>query len=265
MKTFKTIANKIIAFLSQIEEFQKKLWLKKKFVIDANYCITLDRIDEKHYAEILNNSEQLKEWEELFNVDVKSIEDLKNEKFLVLDTKFFDVNFKDKLLSEFDDLDEQCDGVLINSENFGALNLLQDRYKEQIKTVYIDPPYNTGSDGFLYNDNYQHSSWMTFISDRLSLSKKLISSELGTLLVQCDKNEDANLKILLDNIFTQDNYVNTIAVRMSSESGNKMAHADKMIPKVKELHSSGMVVGISGNEGRQSLKGMLSWQTKTIH
>ena len=54
MKTFKTIANKIIVFLSQIEEFQKKLWLKKKFVIDANYCITLDRIDEKYYEEILN-------------------------------------------------------------------------------------------------------------------------------------------------------------------------------------------------------------------
>ena len=234
VKTFKTIANKIIAFLSQIEEFQKKLWLKKKFVIDTNYCITLDRIDEKYYEEILNNSEQLKEWKELFNVEIKSIEDLKSEIFLVLDTKFFDNDFKDKLLSEFDDIDEQCDGVLINSENFGALNLLQERYKEQVKTVYIDPPYNTGSDGFLYNDNYKHSSWMTFISDRLSLSKKMISSELGTLLVQCDKNEDANLKILLDNIFTPDNYINTIAVRMSSESGNKMAHADKMIPKVKE-------------------------------
>ena len=78
VKTFKTIANKIIAFLSQIEEFQKKLWLKKKFVIDANYCITLDRIDEKYYEEILNNSEQLKEWKSLFNVEVKNIENRSN-------------------------------------------------------------------------------------------------------------------------------------------------------------------------------------------
>ena len=134
VKTFKTIANKIIAFLSQIEEFQKKLWLKKKFVIDANYCITLDRIDEKYYEEILNNSEQLKEWKILFNVEVKNIEDLKKEKFLVLDTKFFNTDFKNKLLSEFDDIDEECNGLLISSENFGALNLLQERYKEQIKT-----------------------------------------------------------------------------------------------------------------------------------
>ena len=102
VKTFKTIANKIIAFLSQIEEFQKKLWLKKKFVIDANYCITLDKIDEKYYEEILNNSEQLKEWKKLFNVEVKNIEDLKKQKFLGLDPKFFIPDFKINLLGEFD-------------------------------------------------------------------------------------------------------------------------------------------------------------------
>ena len=110
---------------------------------------------------------------------------LKKEKFLVLDTKFFDSDFKDKLLSEFDDIDEQCDGVLINSENFGALNLLQERYKEQVKTVYIDPPYNTGNDGFLYNDSYQHSSWMSFMFDRLNLSRNLIKEE-GIIFSQID-------------------------------------------------------------------------------
>ena len=127
VKTFKIIANKIIAFLSQIEDFQKKLWLKKKFIIDANYCMTLDKIDESFYSAILENKEQLKEWKEFFEVDVKSIDDLKDEKFLVLDTKFFNNDFKNKLLSEFDDLDESTDGILINSENFGALNLLQEK------------------------------------------------------------------------------------------------------------------------------------------
>lgn len=77
IKTFKTIAKKIIAFLTQLEEFQKKLWLKKKFVIDTNYCITLDRIDEKYYEEILACKKQLKEWENLYDVSVTTLEDLK--------------------------------------------------------------------------------------------------------------------------------------------------------------------------------------------
>jgi adenine-specific DNA-methyltransferase len=195
VKTFKTIANKIIAFLSQIEDFQKKLWLKKKFVIDTNYCITLDRISEKYYEEILNNGEQLKEWKILFNVEIKSIEDLIKEKFLVLDTKFFDSNFKDKLLSEFDDIDEECDGVLINSENFGALNLLQERYKEQVKTVYIDPPYNKGSD-FAYKDNFTHSSWFSMILDRNDLSMNLLLKN-AIQWTSLDDNEAENYNSLL--------------------------------------------------------------------
>jgi adenine-specific DNA-methyltransferase len=200
VKTFKTIANKVIAFLSQLEDFQKKLWLKKKFVIDTNYCITLDKIDESFYQEIFDNKEQLKEWKELFKVEVKSIEDLKEEKFLVLDTKFFDDKFKNKLLSEFDDIDEECDGVLINSENFGALNLLQDRYKEQIKTVYIDPPYNTEDGDFLYKDNYKHSSWMSLINDRLEVTKSLMSKE-SSIFNSIGEQEFDNFKFLLDKVF----------------------------------------------------------------
>lgn len=200
VKTFKTIANKAIAFLSQLEDFQKKLWLKKKFVIDTNYCITLDKIDESFYQEIFDNKEQLKEWKELFKVEVKSIEDLKEEKFLVLDTKFFDDKFKNKLLSEFDDIDEECDGILINSENFGALNLLQDRYKEQIKTVYIDPPYNTEDGDFLYKDNYKHSSWMSLINDRLEVTKSLMSKE-SSIFNSIGEQEFDNFKFLLDKVF----------------------------------------------------------------
>ena len=131
IKIFKEVSKKIIAFLTQLEELQKKLWEKKKFVIETNYCITLDKIDEEYYEDIFENKEQLEEWKELFDVVVQSVDDLKEEQYLVLDTKFFDMKFKYKLLSEFDNLDEDIDGVLINSENFGALNLLQDRYRDK--------------------------------------------------------------------------------------------------------------------------------------
>lgn len=212
VKTFKTIANKIIAFLSQIEEFQKKLWLKKKFVIDTNYCITLDKIDEKYYEEILNNQEQLKEWKILFNVEVRNIEDLKKEKFLVLDTKFFNPDFKNKLLSEFDDIDEECDGILISSENFGALNLLQNRYKEQLKSIYIDPPYNTNASEIIYMNGYKHSSWITLMENRLSLSTNFLKND-GIIQVAIDEEEQRFLNILLDNVYGANNFISAISIQ----------------------------------------------------
>ena len=141
IKIFKSVAQKIIAFLTQIEELQKRLWEKKKFIIETNYCITLDKIDEKYYEQILQNEAQKQEWKALFDVDVKTAQDLQDEKYLVLDTKFFDTKFKYSLLAAFDNLDETIDGVLINSENFGALNLLQERYREQILSlIHISEP-----------------------------------------------------------------------------------------------------------------------------
>lgn len=200
VKIFKEVSQKIIAFLTQLEELQKKLWEKKKFVIETNYCITLDKIDDEYYEQILASEEQLAEWKELFGVEVKTIDDLKAEPYLVLDTKFFDVNFKYKLLSEFDNLDEEINGVLINSENFGALNLLQERYKEQIKTVYIDPPYNAQSSEILYLNSYKHSSWLTLIQNRIQLSKNLLNKEF-VFITAIDEVENFNLGMMYKDLF----------------------------------------------------------------
>jgi len=106
----------------------------------------------------------------------------------VLDTAHFDGDFKDRLLASFDDLDEQTDGLLIHSENFQALNLLQERYREQVKCVYIDPPYNTGNDGFAYKDNYQHSSWLSMMDDFLRAVWPLAATD-GVLFSSIDDNE----------------------------------------------------------------------------
>ena len=202
IKIFKEVSSKIIAFLTQLEELQKRLWEKKKFVIETNYCMTLDKIDEKYHDEVFSNKEQLEEWEKLFGTAEKS-------DFLVVDTKFFSREFKYRLLSEFDNLDEVMDGVLINSENFGALNLLQNRYKEQVKTVYIDPPYNTGNDGFLYTDSFQHSSWMSFMFDRLAYAKELMSND-GILFSSIDDREFANLKYLTNSVFDSKNEISNL-------------------------------------------------------
>ena len=82
IRALKQVAGKIITFLAQLENFQKKLWLKKKFVISCDYCITLDRIPESYYNEMSNNPAQLAEWKTLFDVDIKKQEDLTNEALL---------------------------------------------------------------------------------------------------------------------------------------------------------------------------------------
>lgn len=211
IKALKTVAQKVIAFLAQIEEFQKKLWLKKKFVISTNYCITLDRIPEEYYAEIAANQAQREEWKTLFDVEINDAEALKGEPYLVLDTKFFSEEFKDKLLGEFDNLDEETDGVLINSENFQALGVMQEKYEEKVKCVYIDPPYNAKSSEIVYKNTFKHSSFLSFIHDRINACKKMMFDD-ALLSVAIDDYEGCNVKFVLDSIFGIDNFISNVVV-----------------------------------------------------
>ena len=211
IRALKQVAGKIINFLAQLENFQKKLWLKKKFVISCDYCITLDRIPENYYNEIANNQAQLAEWKTLFDVDIKKQADLTNDPYLVLDTKFFSQEFKDKLLAEFDDLDEQTDGVLINSENFQGLNTLTKTYENKIDTIYTDPPYNAKSSEILYKNTFKHSSWNTFMQNRISISKNLLSDS-GIFQIAIDDYEVTNLKGLCNELFNIDNFIANVLV-----------------------------------------------------
>ncbi|MBN2717646.1 MAG: site-specific DNA-methyltransferase, partial [Deltaproteobacteria bacterium] len=219
IRVLRKIAGKLIEFLAQLEEFQKKLWLKKKFVVETNYCITLDRVPESLYPQIIENDAQLDEWIKLFAIDEieagdkdllskgapgftrpLTVEFLKANDKLVLDTRFFSEDFKATLIASLDNFDNQCDGLLIHSENFQALNLLQERYREQVKCVYIDPPYNTGGDGFAYKDSYQHSSWMAMMTDRLGIARNFFEQN-SIFFSSIDDNESAGYRFLLDSTF----------------------------------------------------------------
>ncbi len=185
-----TIASKIIDFLAHIEEFQKRLWLKKKFVLSTDYCFTLDRVPEELYPDIAENDAQLEEWKDLFSIheidhdlihtdysEPLSVNFLKENPNLVLDTCHFDSDFKDRLLTHFNDLDNETDGLLIHGENFQGLNLLTEKYRESVKCIHIDPPYNTQTSGFLYKNSYQHSSWLSMMADRLTLSEYFMAQD----------------------------------------------------------------------------------------
>lgn len=228
VKAIKTVATKVIDFLAQIENFQKKLWLKKKFVLRTDYCITLDRIPETYYPEIFANKAQLAEWKTLFDVELQNESQLSFEQFLVLDTKFFDEAFKDRLLAEFDDLDEQTNGLLINSENFQALGLMQEKYQERVDGVYIDPPYNTSASEIAYKNSFKDSSWLSLINDRLQSSNNLLSNN-GALCVTIDDFEKDKLKLLLDNTFGKERELGVACIRnnpsgRSTSQGFSIAH-----------------------------------------
>ena len=223
IKVVRKIAGKIIDFLAQLEAFQKKLWLKKKFVIETHYCITLGCIPEEFHSEIAANEAQREEWVKLFAIDEikgdlikpgynKKLKPkfLKAHPTLVVDTRHFDAAFTARLLEAIGDVDEQTDGVLFHSENFQALSLMQARYRNQVKCICIDPPYNTGEDDFPYKDSYQHSSWMCMMVDRALMAQGLLASD-GLFSVQIGDEETAHVRVLFGEVFAERK--NSVVVR----------------------------------------------------
>lgn len=98
------------------------------------------------------------------------------------------------------------DNLIIKGNNLIALVSLLKRYEGKVKCIYIDPPYNTQNDSFNYNDSFNHSTWLTFMKNRLELARKLLRED-GSIFVQCDDNEQAYLKVLMDGIFGRDNFI----------------------------------------------------------
>jgi adenine-specific DNA-methyltransferase len=225
-KAVKKIGERIIDFLAQIENFQKRLFEKKKFIIDTGYCVTLDRVPDELYDAILDNEAQLDEWRDLYAVEQwdnglfsQGYEDgtftrdfLEAHPHVMVDTKHFGQDFTDALLAHLSTLDEEeglsgvIDGLCIQGENFQALNLLQERFKEKVDCVYIDPPYNTGNDGFLYKDSYRHSSWMSMMADRLELARELMPAD-GALFSSIDDDEQEHLRMLMGQVFGAENFI----------------------------------------------------------
>ena len=232
LKALQSIAFNIIDLVSQFEDELVKIWNKPKFAHSSNYVITLDRIADKDFAileKIIKHEgikSQIEEWQELGVTDKKfkkeeiiTSNEL-NEKwqFLPLDTKYFkEIEFE--ILGLFDDLDNQLDGWLIHSENYQALNSLKNKYKETIQCVYIDPPFNTGSD-FEYVDGYQDSTWLTLMADRIIAVKKLMSNT-GSFYLHLDENANFLGRFVSNGIFYDENFLREIIWDIQVLSGYK--------------------------------------------
>ena len=249
IKVFKNIADTIIEFVSQIEDFQKKLWEKKKFVLSTEWVITIDRLVEyigeeaakPILEEVIKNENQVAEWKELFGEEIindwgnitlsglaplhepkqaeinfsKSREDAKKWLKLPIDTVHFSKEFKIDLLNKLSEkinLEEKADGLVMHSDNYHGLQLTKDKYNRKIQAVYIDPPYNTSASEIIYKNSFKHSSWNSLIENRLPLSKELMTKE-GILCVTIDDFEFENLKLLLKKIFSKELILGTIVIK----------------------------------------------------
>jgi adenine-specific DNA-methyltransferase len=233
IKVFKSIADIIIDFVHQIEDFQKKLWEKKKFVISTEWVITINRLveylgnDEKLYRpileEVINNNDQVAEWKDLFgkeNVPEKlSVDALKADlhswKELPVDTGYFDIRFKYRLLNNLSlyiNLESISNGLVLHTDNYSGIVQLHNKYNELIDSIYIDPPYNTDASEILYKNGYKLSSWTTLFNDRLIESRKLLS-DLGILCATIDDFQKRELyNILLEN-FGKDGILGVVVIR----------------------------------------------------
>lgn len=194
----------------------------KKGITDEQTLTTLSMIEneltKKKYGLIWEKHEERVDKE--LETQIPTFEDIKEKEIISnLDDEF---NF------------------LLEGDNLHSLYLLEKTHKEKIDLIIIDPPYNTGSNDFMYGDKYlnnedefRHSKWLSFMYKRLSIAKKLLKDD-GLIFINIDDNELSQLKLLCDDIFGEENFVNCICVKMSEATGVKMAHCEKRLPKIKE-------------------------------
>jgi len=140
------------------------------------------------------------------------------------------------------------ENLIIKGNNLLALHTLKTQFREKVKLIYIDPPYNTGNDSFGYNDNFNHSTWLTFMKNRLEVARELLRKD-GAIFISCDDNEQAYLKILCDEIFRSENFISQIIVQ-SNRRGQTykeiaktheylLVYAKSNLGEIKELEKTG--------------------------
>ncbi len=145
--------------------------------------------------------------------------------------------------------DTITDNLIIKGNNLLALHTLKEEFAGKVKLIYIDPPYNTGNDSFQYNDSFNESTWLTFMKNRLEIARDLLSKD-GKMFIQCDDNEQAYLKILMDEVFKQQNFVETFVWK---NTDNAPALSKKTRKNVEFIHCYEKVLDTSkGYVGRDS-------------
>ncbi|KNE17189.1 site-specific DNA-methyltransferase [Helicobacter pylori] len=223
----KEVALQVISLVSEFENELCKIWNKPRFVLNSHFIVSLDQLKAKNYDlnKITNHKnypKQVKEWQDL---SLKTTDNLLENEFLPLDTIYFK-DLEEEIKNLFSE--DEINGTLIKSENYQALNSLKNRYKETIDCIYIDPPFNTGSD-FAYIDKFQDSTWLSLMHNRLELAYDFLSPQ-GSFYLHLDNNANYLGRMLLNDIFDKENFRNEIIWYYS----NKMANSGNSFAKNTE-------------------------------
>jgi DNA modification methylase len=228
LQALKRIAYRVIDFIAAFEDELVKIWNKPKFVLNSHYVITLDRIAKqpgglevlKRLLKHPNIEVQIREWRELGMVDENfRLEDIwgggdlnPSYQFLPIDTKYFP-DMELQIIALFDNLDEALDGWLIKSENYQALRTILPKFRERVQTIYIDPPFNKKQDAdYFYSVKYKDSTWITLLENRLQFARDLLK-DTGSIFVRCDYNGNMYVRLLMNEIFGEENFRNEIDIK----------------------------------------------------
>lgn len=214
-------------------KFENKIGLtaNNKF-IDESADVVLDFPFKDTVLKAGMTKEDQKDTDEPFlheTIAKAEIDQLLEPKIFVNATQYNTDNINGHPVDKFEN-----DSLIIKGNNLIALHSLKERYSGCIKLIYLDPPYNTGSDSFSYNDNFNHAAWLTFMSNRLEIAKDLLTDD-GMIFIHTDDTEYAYLKVLMDQIFGRNKYLNTVSVKTKSSSGASGGGEDKKLKKNTEF------------------------------
>lgn len=211
-----------------------RAWLRPPLIRETHYCITLDLVPEEFYVEIAASKDQHSEWVRLYGIDLieagpgragysepLTIEFLRENPYLMLDTRFLPRPLIARLLDGLDNLDEQLDGLLVHGDNFRAMRLLEPRYRQAIDCIYTDPPYNTGGRSLPYPDRYTRSDWLTMMDNRLRAAYRWLKPG-AACWISIDENEQAALELLLADIFRPEEFVATLIWEAGRKNDSKL-------------------------------------------
>lgn len=240
VRAIRRVASKVIELLESLENFQKKLWLKKKFVLNTSWLVTVDRVPERLRDTVAQNAEQWAEWERLgFKPEgdagglfggaewgTRAYLDACDK--LVVDTRLFDEAFTAELLDSEEVLagastfDDAISGVLASGDNSQVLRLTRGCLQKRVDCIYIDPPYNTVHSKIAYKNQFEHASWLSLIANPFDLLPSLWS-DVFSFGVAIDDYEHARLAMLLRTAFPQLEHSTVVVNHHPQGSGGRLS------------------------------------------